>query len=407
MKTIDAGDALLGAILGTQGRVLDEVSVRPDDFPEPVQSAIYEAAVKLHRDGKTVDIVTLGEMLEPQYQMTLTGLLEWSHMTYGATEYASIIEHHGVRRRLAEAGAAIAAIDPGLSAADMVDRAQAILQLVEDQSVRPQFQFVGELLNDVMVQVSENATFVPSPWHMLDRAIGGFRPGAVYVVAARPGVGKTVVAAQIATALADHGVVGFSSLEMSKVELVQRLISERALVNVRSLKNNKLGERDYELIQSKWEVLEKLRIAIDDRTSVGPSDVRGFARALSKKHELAGVVVDYLQLMSSNSKAERYQQVTEFSRQMKVLAKDFNIPVVVLSQLNRASESRSDGVPRISDLRESGAIEQDADVVMLLRREGDEPNERLIIDVAKNRHGQTGEVELDWQGYFSRAVDLD
>lgn len=406
MKTTDAGLALLGAIVGSNGRVLDEVSVRPDDFPEPVQGALYAAAVRLHREGRPVDTVTLGDVVEPQHLGAVAGLLEWAHMTYGATEYASIIEHHGVRRRLAEAGAAIAAIDPGLSAADMVDRAQAILGEVEDQSVKPQFQFVGELLEDVLVQVSENATFVPSPWSMLDRAIGGFRPGAVYVVAARPGVGKTVVAAQIATALADHGAVAFSSLEMSKLELVQRLISERALVNVRNLKNSRLTERDYELIGSKRDVLEKLAIAIDDRTSIGPSDVRAFVRGLSKKHDVAGVVVDYLQLMSSNSKSERYAQVTEFSRQMKIIAKDFNIPVVVLSQLNRASESRSDGIPRISDLRESGAIEQDADVVMLLRREGDDPNERLIIDVAKNRHGNTGEVELDWQGYFSRAVDL-
>src|SRR5690606_14819722 len=159
-------------------------------------------------------------------------------------------------------------------------------------------------------------------------------------------------------------------------------------------------------IRNRRHILDNLNIAIDDRTNISPADVRGFVRGLSRKHTVSGVVVDYLQLMSSSSKSERYVQVTEFSRQMKIIAKDFNVPVVVLSQLNRQSENRSDGIPKISDLRESGAIEQDADVVMLLRREGEEPNQTLVIDVAKNRHGETVECELDWQGIYSRAVDL-
>jgi replicative DNA helicase len=215
-----------------------------------------------------------------------------------------------------------------------------------------------------------------------------------------------VIAAQCATALAEHGAVAFSSLEMSAVELVQRFVSERAMVNMRHLKNNRMTDEDFARFRSRREVLAKLNIAIDDRTSISPADVRGFVRGLSKKHTVSGVVVDYLQLMSSPSRSERYQQVTEFSREMKIIAKDFNVPVIVLSQLNRQSESRSDGRPKISDLRESGAIEQDADVVMLLRREGEVPKESLFIDVAKNRHGETGEVELDWQGAYSRAVEL-
>ncbi|MBL5974825.1 MAG: hypothetical protein D3X82_13955 [Candidatus Leucobacter sulfamidivorax] len=405
MKTIDAGSALLGAVVGTNGAVLDEVSVLADDFSEPWQGKVWEASLKLRRDGKPVDVVTLAENLPEHYGGDVMKLLEWTHLTYGAAEYASIVEHHGTRRRLAEAAAAIAALDPGLSSSEMVDRAQAILGAVAERSVKPRYRFVGDMLDEVLVAVSESATFVPSPWQVLDRAIGGFRPGAVYVVAARPGVGKTVVAAQIATGLAEHGAVAFSSLEMSGPELVQRFISERALVSVRNLKNNKLTDRDYGLIRDRRDVLMGLNIAIDDRTSIAPSDVRGFARSLSRTHHLAGVVVDYLQLMSAPSKEKRYEQVTEFSRQMKVLAKDFNVPVIVLSQLNRQSESRTDGRPKLSDLRESGAIEQDADVVLLLRREGEQPNEQLIIDVAKNRHGETGEVELDWQGYYSRAVE--
>lgn len=405
MKLIDVGSALLASVLA-ENDSLDEMRVTADDFPEPVHGEIFSVASKLRREGRPVDIVTLSEAVEPRLKDAVLGLLSWTHMAYNGAEYARIVEHHGVRRRLAEAGTQIASLDPELGASDLIDQAQAILEAAAARSVKQEFKFVGDILDDVLVAITENETFVPSPWRSLDKAIGGFRPGAVYVVAARPGVGKTVVAAQIATALADHGSVAFSSLEMSAYELVQRFISERAQVSVGNLKNNRLTDRDYELIKSRRDALMTLNIAIDDRTSVNPSDVRAFARGLSKKHKLSGVVVDYLQLMSSNSKSERYAQVTEFSRQMKVLAKDFGVPVVVLSQLNRQSESRADGIPRISDLRESGAIEQDADVVMLLRREGDMPNERLVIDVAKNRHGETGEVELDWQGYYSRAVEL-
>lgn len=407
MKSIDAGTALLGAVLGTSGKAIDELTLTGDDFPEPSQGVLWDAAVALRKAGKPVDMITWSNAVPEHYRADIPALMEWSHLSYNSAEWASIIEHHGVRRRLAEVAAHIAALDPDLPVAAMIDRAQQLVSDVANRSVKPSYRFVGDMLDEVLVRVAEQTSFVRSPWAMLDRAIGGFRPGAVYVVAARPGVGKTVIAAQIATSLADHGAVAFSSLEMSAHELVQRFISERALVSVRNLKNNRLTDRDIGLINSRREALVKLNIAIDDRTSISPSDVRAFVRGLARQHNVSGVVVDYLQLMSSQSKAERYQQVTEFSRQMKVLAKDFEVPVVVLSQLNRQSESRSDGVPRISDLRESGAIEQDADVVMLLRREGEDPREELVIDVAKNRHGETGEVRLDWQGMYSRAVEME
>lgn len=403
----DPGLALLGAVLGTNGEALEEMRVRGDDFQQPAHGAVYDAARTLHDSGKGVDYVTLSAAVEPQHRHIVTEALAWTGNAYNVEEWARLVEHHGVHRRVSQAGTAIASIDPSLSASEMVDRAQAFVADLADRTVKPQFKFIRELVDDAMVQMVEQTSFIESPWRVVNQAIGGFRPGAVYVVAARPGVGKTVIAAQIATALAEHGSVAFSSLEMSGVELVQRFISERAQVNVSRLKNNRLEDWDFEQIRNRRHILDALNIAIDDRTSIGPSDVRGFVRGLSKKHEVAGVVVDYLQLMSGDSKSERYAAVTEFSRQMKIIAKDFNVPVIVLSQLNRQSESRADGIPKISDLRESGAIEQDADVIMLLRREGEAPSESMMIDIAKNRHGETGECELSWQGIYSRAVDLD
>lgn len=408
MNITDAGAALIGAILATSGKVLDDLPrLTAEDFEQPVHGLIYEQSVRLWLDSKPADLVTLSDAVEPQHRSALIECMSWSGNAYDAPMYAEIVEKHGVRRKLAEVGGAIASLDPDLPVPALVDRAQELMGQVVDRSVKPSYRFVGELLDDVLTAVVEDTTFIPSPWQKLNVALGGFRPGAVYVVAARPGVGKTVIAAQIAVGLADHGAVAFSSLEMSAQELVQRFVSERALVSVGNLKNNRLTDRDLGLIKSRREALMKLNIAIDDRTQINPSDVRAFVRGLSKKHEVSGVVVDYLQLMSSSSKDKRYEQVTEFSRQMKIIAKDFNVPVIILSQLNRQSEARGDGIPKISDLRESGAIEQDADVVMLLRREGEQPNEEMIIDVAKNRHGETGEVHLDWQGYYSRAVDLE
>ena len=405
-QTTDASIALIGAVLATNGAALDDVRVVGDDFPEPSHGAVFDAARKLHEHGRGVDAVTLSEAVPENLRHVVVEAIGWTSLAYNVTEWAGIIEHHGVRRRVAQVGAAISSIDPSLPASGIIDRAQSLVADLADRTVKPSYRFVGELIDEVLTQTVEQETFIQSPWSQLNRAIGGFRPGAVYVVAARPGVGKSVIAAQIATALADHGSVAFSSLEMSTVELVHRFISERALVSVGNLKNNRLTDRDFDLIRNRRDVLNGLNIAIDDRTQISPTDVRAFVRGLSRKHKVSGVVVDYLQLMSSNSKSERYAMVTEFSRQMKIIAKDFNVPVIVLSQLNRQSESRSDGVPRLSDIRESGAIEQDADCVLLLRREGEDPRERLIIDVAKNRHGETWEVELDWQGMYSRAVDL-
>lgn len=404
MSGINAELGILGAALGTNGLCLDELTITGDAFEDPRYGDIFDAALGLRRKGRGVDLITLSDAA-PAHAALIPGLLEWSPMAYNVGQYVEIVEHASVRRRLAVAGAQIASLDPELAAAELVDRAQAIVGAVTTGS-QSKFQWVRDIIPGVLERLEADETFIPSPWRGLNEAIGGFRPGAVYVVAARPGVGKTVIAAQIAVALAEKGAVAFSSLEMSAAELVQRFISERAQVPVGKIKNNDMTEYEYGKIANKREALDALNIAIDDRTNIAASDVRTFARGLARKHEVSGIVVDYLQLMSSNTKAERYAQVTEFSRQMKVMAKDLDVPVIVLSQLNRASESRPDGIPKISDLRESGAIEQDADVVMLLRREGEQPDEQLIIDVAKNRHGDTVEVVLDWQGYYSRAVSL-
>lgn len=406
MLTENLGDAelaVLGAVLATQGDCLDEITLTGEDFTEMGRGELFEGMRKMRANGRPLDLITLSDAY-PKKVGFITELLAHAPFASAVGYHAEIIATHSMRRRLSAVGAGLAGIEPGLTIAEMTDRARALVDGAVAMTTS-RVRFVRDILPDVLANMEAKDVFVPSPWPTLNAAIGGFRPGAVYVVAARPGVGKTVIAAQIAACLAQEGVVAFSSLEMTETELVARLVSERLAIAVGHIKDARMTEYDWDLLNRGRDKLEQLNIAIDDRSGVAPGDVRTFARSVSREGKLAGIVVDYMQLMTSKTKQDRHLQVAEFSRQLKILAKDMQVPVIALSQLNRNSEASTIAVPKLSDLRESGGIEQDADVVMLLRREGAQPHESLIIDVAKNRHGETGEVELDWQGQFSRAVD--
>lgn len=404
--------AVLGSILATSGKALDEITLTGGDFFDPKHGDLFDAMREMWSRSIPVDAFTLSEA-NGEHSAFLYSLTSDAVPMASVTYYADIVKRDGLRRRLASVGAAFGQFDTTMDSSMVADEAR---RLVEDaigqvgQSVR----FVADVLPDVVARMESKSVFIPSPWPTLNAAIGGFRPGAVYVVAARPGMGKTVIGAQIAAQLASEGNVAFSSLEMTADELVARFVAERLSINVGRIKDARMQQHDWELFENGRPELEKLRIAIDDRSGISATDVRMFARSVQRHGKLAGVIVDYMQLMVSKQKQDRHLQVAEFSRQLKILAKDFQVPVVALSQLNRNSEASALSTPKLSDLRESGAIEQDADVVMLLRREvlerdtsGIVRKESLIIDVAKNRHGQTGEVELSWDGQHSRAVEWE
>lgn len=394
---------MLGTVLATSGAVLDELDLNGNDFYDPRRGELFDSMKTMRAEQVPVEAFTLSEA-RPEQAADLFALTDAAVPAASVPFYADVVKRDGLRRRLAEVGAKLATIEPGADSATVADDARRMVDEAigtTGQKVR----FVADILPEVEERMRAKKVFVPSPWPTLNAAIGGFRPGAVYVVAARPGMGKTVVGAQIAAQLAEGGVVAFSSLEMTADELVTRFISERLSINVGRVKDSRMTERDWSVFEKGRDRLESLRIAVDDRSGIAVSDVRGFARSAARTGKLAGVVVDYMQLMTSRQKMDRHLQVAEFSRQLKIMAKDFQVPVIALSQLNRNSEQTALGIPKLSDLRESGAIEQDADVVMLLRREGDFPQESLIIDVAKNRHGETGEVPLHWDGQHSRAVE--
>lgn len=404
-RSAEAERAVLGSILATSGKILDELDLNGDDFFDPKRGDLFDAMRDMWRRSIPVEAFTLSET-RPADAAELFLLTDAAVPVSSVPFYADAVKRDGLRRRLAAVGARLAQFELGMDSAAVAEEAR---KLVDDAigQVGQRVRFVADVLPDVVARMNANEVFVPSPWPTLNAAIGGFRPGAVYVVAARPGMGKTVIGAQIAAQLAEHGNVAFSSLEMTAEELVARFVAERLVINVGRVKDSRMNERDWEVFNRDKSKVESLRIAIDDRSGIGASDVRMFARSVARNGKLAGVVVDYMQLMTSRQRMDRHLQVAEFSRQLKIMAKDFQVPVIALSQLNRNSEASALAVPKLSDLRESGAIEQDADVVMLLRREGEFPSESLIVDVAKNRHGETGEVSLHWDGQYSRATEWE
>jgi replicative DNA helicase len=398
----DTEKALVGAILGKPSTI-DLVTVTGQDFANPQLGDVFDQIRAFTESGKTADFITVSAAL-PQHAQLLASLSEYVFGSYAVEEYAGIVAEASLRRRLKSAGIGLANLEDALTPSEMVERARQLVDDAVGQSAS-KVRFIRDILPSLEKKLEAREMFIPSPWRGLNAVMGGFRPGAVYVVAARPGVGKTVIAAQIATEMANHGLVSFSSLEMTETELVSRIIAERLDISVGHLNDGKLNAAEKQVLADHRDVVASLSIAVDDRSGVNPSDIRQFVRTVSRNGKLSGVVVDYLQLLTSKSKMERHNQVAEFSRQLKIMANDFRVPVIALSQLNRNVEGRAEQTPRLSDLRESGAIEQDADVVILLRREGFAPTEELVMDVAKNRHGETGEVRLYWDGRYSRAVN--
>lgn len=407
-----AEQSVLGSVLSSRD-AMDECGplLTVDDFYVPKHGVMWDAILRVWRRGDAVDAVTVGQELGGDIDRAGGSTYPWELLDVPTTAasagaHARIVAAVASKRRLAEAGDHIKHLaesdgDP----VTLVEQAHAALDGIARDQAR--IRWIADIMPDALERLTAKETFVPTPWPSLNAAIGGLRPGCVYVIAARPGVGKTVIAAQMAVALAEHGTVAFSSLEMSDVELVHRMMSERLDIPVGSLKDARMRPVDWDAVAQKRDRMDELRIAIDDRAEVRPEHIREFARSVGRSGPLAGVVVDYLQLMESPKGSDnREQAVAAFSRQMKIMAKSLHVPVILLAQLNRGVETRADGIPRVSDLRESGAVEQDADAILLLRREGESPNELLVMGLGKNRHGETGEIELGWNGAMSRAQEL-
>lgn len=406
--------ALLGSAIITRARGLDELDFEPSDFRSPVMEHAWRTITDLARDGKPVDQVSVwGELTKSEIRTDPTLVhraVEAAPTGASMAHYAGIVAEHAARRRLREVGSIIAGMaeQPGDVDA-LIEDARRKLDTYGRVTRSEPVAFVWETMADTVSRLDQQDSFTPTPWQGLNEIIGGFRPGALYTVGARPGVGKSVIGVQAGLELSRHGGVAMLSLEMSQDDVNKRVLAHQLHVPMERLTNSRNLTADDHARITRWQSEARMPFAVHKGAQVSLTDIRRFARNVHRRAPLAGVVVDYLQLMAQApaDKRARHEFVADMSRGLKLLALDLHVPVIMLSQLNRLSTSREDKRPALSDLRESGAIEQDSDVVLLLHRDITDPYkaDRLEVIVAKNRHGRPGSTTLTFAGHYSEARD--
>lgn len=431
--SVEAEQAVLGSML-IDPRCVSEVidKLRPDDFYLRQNKEIYETIYSMFNYSLTIDPVTVLENMkqngyydEDQSRGYMLQLMDTTPTAANVGEYIEIIKDKTLLRRVAEAaGDLTAMIQEGTATGqDILEAAEQRIYAIRQGRAARGLIPISEVIIDVYDRLEELAasdSAIPglsTGLRDLDRAISGLNNSDLILLAARPGMGKTSMALNI---LLDAGKrsgkkVAFFSLEMSREQLALRLISSECFVDNKKLVTGKLSDEDWESVAAAADSLNRSTILIDDDSNITVADILAKCRRVD---DLGLIVIDYLQLMQSaggksNTRGENRQQiVSDISRSLKIMAKDLNVPVLCLSQLSRANESRQDKRPMLSDLRESGAIEQDADIVLFLYREGyynadtENPNLAECI-IAKNRHGETGKVELQWTPEFTTFTDME
>jgi replicative DNA helicase len=404
-------------------------TLRGQDFYRPAHEAIYEAILDLYGRGEPADAVTLCAELTKRGELGRVGGAPYVHTLVAGVPtaanagfYAAIVRDRAVMRRLVEAGTRIVqygyAQEGDVDA--VVDRAQAEIYGVTDRRSSEDYLPIADLvegtLNEIELIGSRGGEMVgvPTGFRDLDTLTNGLHPGQLVIVAARPALGKSTLALDVARAAAiQHGQTAvIFSLEMGRTEITMRMLSAEATVPLHHMRSGSMTDTDWERIASTVGRVQAAPLFIDDSPNMTMMEIRAKCRRLAQRHALRLVVIDYLQLMTSGKKVESRQvEVSEFSRSLKLLAKELQVPVVALSQLNRGPEQRTDKKPMLSDLRKSGSLEQDADMVILLHREDAYEREspragEADFIVAKHRNGPTSTVTVAFQGHYSRFVDM-
>ena len=424
-QSIDVEASLLGCILIDPDAIV-KVSdlISPIDFYDERHRLIYEACIRLYEQQTPIDIITLSEELRAGGDLNRVGgatyLTELTNTVPTAThaeQYAGIISTKSIRRRLISVSNEIAQVghDEKRSIAELVEEAESKLFEVSQRHVKNDIVSMEGVLAASFERLDElhkdkgTVRGIPTGYKDLDAKLAGFQRSDLIILAARPSMGKTALALNFAQNVAvDSGfAVLMFSLEMSKEQLVDRLLASEAGVNSWNLRTGNLSDSDFEKIGHAMGILSEAQLYIDDTPGITVSELRTKARREAHKRELGLIIVDYLQLMSGGSKFggsdNRVQEVSEISRGLKGVARELNVPIIALSQLSRSVESRSPQIPQLADLRESGSIEQDADVVAFIYREdyynheSERPNIMDLL-IQKHRNGPTGKVEL----YFDR-----
>jgi replicative DNA helicase len=432
-QNLDAEESVLGAMMLSPGAIAVVSEVLSSDgreFYRESHAKIYRAALGLYVKGEPVDAITLADELDERGELEEVGgkariqeLAATVPATANAGHYAQILRETATLRGLIRAGGEIARLGwdrPG-ETTELVDQAEQIVFDLSQQRARGEFSHIEELLKESFERITAlyesgaDVTGVPSGFRDLDRVTSGFQEGNLVIVAARPSMGKSALGLCIAANLAVRKSipVALFTLEMSKSEVTQRLMCSEAKVESQRLRTGKLAADDWPRLTAACDKLAKAPIYVDDTGSITMMEIRSKARRLKGKHpELGLIIVDYLQLMTSGTTAEnRVQEVSQISRSLKVLARDLDVPILALSQLSRAVEQRHDKRPILSDLRESGSLEQDADIVVFVYRDeyyNDESDQQGLaeIHVAKHRNGPTDTVKLSFLRRYAKFADL-
>jgi replicative DNA helicase len=430
-QNLEAEESVLGAMMISPGAIgaVSEI-LDASDFYRESHAKIYRAALALYAKGEPVDAITLTDQLEERSELDDVGgrvrlheLAALVPASANAAHYARIVHETATLRGLIRAGGEISRLGwerPG-ETGDLVDQAEQIVFDLSQQRVTGEFTHIDQLLKEsferitALYEAGVDVTGTPSGYRDLDRLTSGFQPGNLIIVAARPSMGKSALALCMAANIAlRHGLpVGLFTLEMSKEEVTQRLMCSEAKVESQRLRNGKLAPDDWPRLTAACDKLAKAPIYVDDTGSINMMEIRSKARRLKSRHpDLGLIVVDYLQLMSSAGSAEnRVQEVSQISRSLKILARDLDVPILALSQLSRAVEQRTDKRPLLSDLRESGSLEQDADLVVFIYRDeyyNEESDQQGLAEVilSKHRNGPTDSVKLSFLKRYAKFADL-
>ena len=432
-QSSDAEESIIGSLL-IDGDVMIEIaeSLKPGDFYKPANGKVYSAIMKLSEQRQPIDILTVSEELERRGQIeeiggraALADLCDRTPTAVHAKQYAKIVERKAMLRGLIGAAGRIASIgyeDPS-DISEAIDRAEAELFAVSERRAVTGFSSISTLLGETYEQLDHmhqnrgQLMGLRTGYSDIDKIMQGLQNSDLIVLAARPSVGKTSLALNIAENISvrEGKSVGIFSLEMSKEQLVLRLLSSVTKINSFNLRSGHVTDMDFPKIANAMGTLSNAKMFIDDTASISVMELRTKARRLKMEQGLDLLIVDYLQLMQPGQQGRdgnRVQEVSDISRGLKALARELSIPLIAISQLSRQTEMREKGEPRLSDLRESGAIEQDADVVIFLYRDGERSDdlsiggEAINFSVAKHRNGPTGSGQLWFRKEETRFMNL-
>jgi len=427
---LEAEQSTLGGMLLSQEAVAEVFEVVSGaDFYAPKHELIYNAVLSLFGKGEPTDVIAVTDELNKSGSLVKAGGADYLHSltsyvptAANASYYAKIVSDKAILRRLIDAGTRIAqsGYESQGEVEDLVNQAQAEVYRVSSLSSREDYVGLSDSIEAAIREIETaqkrggEMTGVPTGFTDLDAYTHGLHPGQLVIVAARPAVGKSTFALDVArnAAIKHNQATIFFSLEMGRAEIAMRMLSAESSIYLQYMRKGTVSEGDWTKLAAVRGRINDAPLYIDDSPNMSLVEIRAKCRRLSQQVDLKMVVIDYIQLMSSGKKVEsRQQEVSEFSRALKLLAKELGLPVVALSQLNRQAEQAKDKRPEISHLRESGSLEQDADVVILLHREGiyekDHPRAgEADLILAKQRNGPTGTVTVAFHGQYSRFVNM-